>query len=301
MAIVLPGDPLPSSGHGEHAPDTVVVLGAGAVGLSAVMASRLTGADTSIAADIVPQRLHTADEVGATHTVISRQDDLAQRITDITRHAGATHIVETADVPLLELTVPQLGVGGTVAVAVAVAVAVVGAPAAGSGASFDINSLIDGRTICGVTEGASDRLTFIPALIDLNRQGRLPFDRFIRSYTPDRLHQASPTPARATPSSPSFASTPPSASTRPRTWGRSEPPARRNLIDGQWHDSHATGTSLAPVTGWPLGTYADVGALTARRDRRRPKRLHHHLLVPRPHGPPRGPGRMRRPHGRPAQ
>ncbi|MEV2256481.1 NAD(P)-dependent alcohol dehydrogenase [Streptomyces sp. NPDC050147] len=163
--------------------DTVVVLGAGAVGLSAVMAARLSGARTIIAADIVSERLHTAEESGATHTVNSRQENLAQRITDITRHAGATHIVETTGVPaLLELAVSQLGVGGTVAV--------VGAPAAGSRASFDINSLIDGRTIRGVTEGASDRLTFIPALIDLHRQGRLPFDRFIRFYTPDRLDQA---------------------------------------------------------------------------------------------------------------
>lgn len=41
-------------------------------------------------------------------------------------------------------------------------------------------------------------------------------------------------------------------------------PHARNLIDGRWHDGHATGTSLAPATGLPLGTYADAGAVTAR-------------------------------------
>ncbi|MGY2117464.1 aldehyde dehydrogenase family protein [Nocardia gipuzkoensis] len=41
-------------------------------------------------------------------------------------------------------------------------------------------------------------------------------------------------------------------------------PHARNLIDGQWRDGHAIGTSLDPATGRPLGTFADAGAVTAR-------------------------------------
>ncbi|MGW0763318.1 alcohol dehydrogenase catalytic domain-containing protein, partial [Streptomyces sp. NPDC002814] len=48
---------------------TVVVLGAGAVGLSAVMAAALTPATTIIAVDKVGERLSLAKELGATHTV----------------------------------------------------------------------------------------------------------------------------------------------------------------------------------------------------------------------------------------
>ncbi|WP_067682900.1 aldehyde dehydrogenase family protein [Nocardia miyunensis] len=42
------------------------------------------------------------------------------------------------------------------------------------------------------------------------------------------------------------------------------PPHARNLIDGQWRDGHAIGTSVDPATGETLGTYADGGAVTAR-------------------------------------
>jgi aryl-alcohol dehydrogenase len=45
-----------------------VVLGAGAVGLSGVMAAALTPVTTLIAVDKVAERLELARELGATHT-----------------------------------------------------------------------------------------------------------------------------------------------------------------------------------------------------------------------------------------
>src|SRR5262249_59387900 len=48
---------------------SVVVYGAGAVGLSAVMAARLTGATTIIAVDRLASRLSLARELGATETI----------------------------------------------------------------------------------------------------------------------------------------------------------------------------------------------------------------------------------------
>ena len=45
------------------------VTGAGAVGLSAVMAARVAGATTIIAVDVVPARLDLARELGATHVI----------------------------------------------------------------------------------------------------------------------------------------------------------------------------------------------------------------------------------------
>lgn len=52
-----------------------VAYGAGAVGLSAGMAARVAGATTIIAVDVVPSRLELADELGATHTINSREVD----------------------------------------------------------------------------------------------------------------------------------------------------------------------------------------------------------------------------------
>ena len=163
--------------------DTLAVLGAGAVGLAAVMAARLSGVRAVIVADRVPSRLTMATELGATHTIDTSVDDLRKRLAELTGGHGVTYIVETTGVPaLLELAVTAISDFGTVGV--------IGAPAAGSRASFDVNALIGGRTIRGVTEGGSDRITFIPALIDLFRQGRLPYDRFVEFYPVGRLDQA---------------------------------------------------------------------------------------------------------------
>ncbi|POM27864.1 Aryl-alcohol dehydrogenase [Actinomadura rubteroloni] len=163
--------------------DTVAVFGAGAVGLSAVMAARLSGARRIIAVDVVASRLALAAELGATDRVDSGRENLAERLAELAGPGGLTHVVESTGVPaLLELAIDAVAADGTVAV--------IGAPAAGTRASFDVNALIGGRTVRGVTEGASDRVTFVPALVDLVRQGRLPIDRLIRLYRPDQLAEA---------------------------------------------------------------------------------------------------------------
>ena len=67
---------------------TVVVAGAGAVGLSAVMAAALTPALQIVAVDVVPSRLDLARKLGATHVVDASTEDLPARIAEITGGAG---------------------------------------------------------------------------------------------------------------------------------------------------------------------------------------------------------------------
>ncbi|MFI7524038.1 NAD(P)-dependent alcohol dehydrogenase [Nocardia salmonicida] len=150
----------------------VAVVGAGAVGLSAVMAARLCGASEIVAVDRLPARLGLARELGATATT-----------TDAGELREFDFIIETTGVPsLLEGALEQIRAGGTVAI--------IGAPAAGTRIAVDVNAMIDGRTLLGVTEGGSDRVTFIPALIELYRGGRLPLDRLVRFYPPTELQRA---------------------------------------------------------------------------------------------------------------
>ncbi|WP_204128627.1 zinc-binding dehydrogenase, partial [Pseudomonas ogarae] len=59
-------------------------FGAGAVGLSAVMAARVAGATTIIAIDVVPSRLELAKELGATHVINSREVDVVDAVREIT-------------------------------------------------------------------------------------------------------------------------------------------------------------------------------------------------------------------------
>ena len=55
--------------------DTVMVIGCGAVGLSAVQGARLAGASEIIAVDLDPAKLALAERVGATSVVDARSED----------------------------------------------------------------------------------------------------------------------------------------------------------------------------------------------------------------------------------
>ena len=97
--------------------DTIAIFGAGAVGLSGVMAAALTPAEHIIAIDIVPSRLDLARELGATHVINGKEEDTAERLADITKGRGLTHALESSGVPaLLRQATDALAVGGSVAV-----------------------------------------------------------------------------------------------------------------------------------------------------------------------------------------
>ncbi|GHI03661.1 alcohol dehydrogenase [Streptomyces cellostaticus] len=154
---------------------TLVVLGAGAVGLSAVMAAALTPATTVIAVDRVAERLELAQELGATHTVDPAEESLPEVIDRLTGHRGADGIVETTgNVTVLRQGVDALAARGTLVV--------VGAPPFGTEVALDVNGLLAGKRITGLTLGDSETRTFIPALVQLVRDGRLPLHRLISTY-----------------------------------------------------------------------------------------------------------------------
>jgi aryl-alcohol dehydrogenase len=154
---------------------TLVVLGAGAVGLSAVMAAALTPATTIIAVDRVAERLELAKELGATHTVDAGQAALGEAIAEITGGQGADGIVETTgSTAVLRQGVDALAARGTLVV--------VGAPPFGSEVALDVNGLLGGKRVVGLTLGDSETQSFIPALVKLVKEGRLPLDRLIGTY-----------------------------------------------------------------------------------------------------------------------
>jgi aryl-alcohol dehydrogenase len=158
-------------------------FGGGAVGLSAVMAARVAGATTIIVSDVVPSRLELAKELGATHTVNSREIDPVAEVRDITG-GGADFTLESSGRPtVLRQAIDALAIGGTCGI--------VGAPALGTEASFDVNGVMTaGKRIIGIIEGESKPDLFIPALVELYMQGRFPFDKLVKFYTLDQINQA---------------------------------------------------------------------------------------------------------------
>ncbi|MDN3026850.1 NAD(P)-dependent alcohol dehydrogenase [Streptomyces sp. S.PB5] len=162
---------------------TVVVLGAGAVGLSAVMAAALTPATTIVAVDRVGERLALARELGATQVVNAGDEDLGEALAAITGGQGADGIVETTgNVGVLRRGVDALGARGTLVV--------VGAPPFGTEVALDVNGLLGGKRIVGLTLGDAETQSFIPALVELVKAGRLPLDRLVSTYPFADIDQA---------------------------------------------------------------------------------------------------------------
>jgi aryl-alcohol dehydrogenase len=163
--------------------------GAGAVGLSAVMAARLAGAAIIIAVDVVPSRLELARELGATHVINSREQDIVEAVRAISPGGVDFALESTGRVDVLEQGVTALAKLGVIGV--------VGASKMGTLASFDVNNLLmGGRTIRGVVEGDSVPQVFIPQLVELYLQGRFPFDKLVTFYPLEQINQAAEDSAR---------------------------------------------------------------------------------------------------------
>jgi aryl-alcohol dehydrogenase len=147
---------------------SIAILGTGSVGLAAVMAARLVGADPIIGIDIRPKRLALARELGATHTVeVRRTMNLGRSIAALTG-GGMDYVVDTAgDASLANLACKLLNPGGRLALLTA-----------GSGP----HNLPDGREVLHVIQGDAVPQQFIPYLIKLHGKGAFPFDRLITFY-----------------------------------------------------------------------------------------------------------------------
>jgi aryl-alcohol dehydrogenase len=167
-----------------EAGSSILILGAGAVGLSAVMGAVIQGCAKIVVAEPLESRRALAAELGATHTL----DPLAA--TDL---AGAVHAIlpqgvdyafdTTGKTSVLQATVACLGSRGVLGV---VGVCPPGTPIPG-----DLLQLITfGHTIKGIIEGDSDPDEFIPQLFNFYRQGRLPLERLIRTYPLREINRA---------------------------------------------------------------------------------------------------------------
>lgn len=130
-----------SHGAGNARKYCLVVFGAGAVGIAAICAGKLSrdSIDRVVAVDLVDGRLDLAKKAGATHTINANglsSDDVVARIKDCTAdQQGANLVLEATGVPpVLENAIKSLALGGVVAV--------VGAPKAGSTVPLDIMNLL---------------------------------------------------------------------------------------------------------------------------------------------------------------
>lgn len=159
------------------------VTGAGAVGLSAVMAAKVAGASTIIAVDVVPERLELALELGATHVINGSEADTVEEIHRITG-IGVDYALDTTGIPaLIQQCVGGLRQRGKAAI--------LGASAPDALIQIPANAFMQScKTIMGVVEGNSVPDVVVPQIIDLYLQGRFPFDKMVKFYDLDQINQA---------------------------------------------------------------------------------------------------------------
>ncbi len=79
--------------------ETVLVLGAGPIGLLAVAVSKLAGAGSIVVADQIPERLALAKKMGADVAVNFSQESVANAVRDVTGGKGAHVIFDAAGKP----------------------------------------------------------------------------------------------------------------------------------------------------------------------------------------------------------
>jgi len=158
----------------------IVVVGAGSVGLAAVMAASASHAGDIIVIDRHAARLQLARELGATATLAP--GSFRQGVFDLLPH-GAAAVVETTAVPEnLAISVEVLDVEGVVAL--------LGGAPLGTTAPLDLTTLLNGRTVRGVIQGDAVPQEFLPRLLQLHVDGAFPADRLISRYDFGDIHGA---------------------------------------------------------------------------------------------------------------
>lgn len=162
---------------------SVAIFGAGAVGLAGLLAAVVAGATTIVAVDLHDERLALAGELGATHTVSARRDDVVAAVDDATG-GGVQYAVDTTGVPaVVRQAFDCLAAQGRLAL--------VAAAAPGTEVSLEVGaSLVKGWQVQTVVEGDAVPQDFIPRLIDLWDAGLFPFDELVRTYPFDQIDRA---------------------------------------------------------------------------------------------------------------
>jgi len=151
---------------------TVVVFGAGMVGLGAVAGARLQGAERIVCVDLSDERLAMARHQGATDTLVGGSDTV-QAILDMTGGFGADYTIEaTGIVAVMRQAVESARMGWGLATMCGVA---------GKGETLDVipRLLITGRRVAGSSFGGVKGRDQVPLLVQRYLDGDIDVDAFL--------------------------------------------------------------------------------------------------------------------------
>jgi S-(hydroxymethyl)glutathione dehydrogenase/alcohol dehydrogenase len=146
--------------------ESIVVFGAGGIGLNVIQGSALTSAHPIVGVDVHDNRLALAKEMGATHTLNTQKCNLRDEILKIVGMAGVDVIVDNTGLPeMIELAYELTGPMGRVVL--------VGVPRKGNNVSFYSLPLHFGKKISGSHGGETNPSEDIPRYLRMLEAGKL--------------------------------------------------------------------------------------------------------------------------------
>lgn len=157
--------------------DYVAVFGAGGVGLNGIQGARIAGARRIIAIDLQPEKLELAKKFGATDVINPAEEDVLERVQEITDGYGVHHAFEMIGVlATMRQAFDILGMDGTAYV--------VGMQKPDD--TLDLNLyhevLMQRKAVKGVFMGSTNPRIDIPMYADLYVQGRLNLDDLVSKH-----------------------------------------------------------------------------------------------------------------------
>jgi S-(hydroxymethyl)glutathione dehydrogenase/alcohol dehydrogenase len=159
--------------------DTVVIFGAGGVGLNAISGALIAGASRIIVIDIQPKRLDVAKQFGATDVIDSSQTNPVEAVRDLLPR-GADHVFDFVGLKqVAEQGLAMLSVGG--------GLYLVGVAKPEVSIELNIFDAIGGqKRVQGVNLGSTNFKRDIPMYVELYLQGRINLDDLVSKRIPLR-------------------------------------------------------------------------------------------------------------------
>ena len=163
----------------------IVIFGAGAVGMSAVMAAKVVGASSVILVEPNAARRALAIELGATATIDPRDvSDTATAIRAASGGAGVDYALDTTGIPAIMTTASEVMLPNG-------QIGLIGIPPPDATVPLNIMSIYGrGLSLKCIVEGDSNPQVFIPQLIELYKSGKLPFDKLIKKFPFEQINDA---------------------------------------------------------------------------------------------------------------